>query len=340
MTNQFHCADVNSATAAWQIISFPTLCAEKAEIKRLLAAGETQPVEENLAAFLERFGDDAGACLFCASVRMRLNDLEGARHDLTRSINLGNKAAAAYASRAKTAELLGDYEAALKDLVIASRKLPDSLLFRESTARVERLWASTDRSVQVDCVQYANSWERQAAHRMKKALRGVVDGRLLAGLSLPDRKGGRINVDLLLVCDRGVFVLECKNYTGKIEGGANCGWLASKEGTSKKVGAHRGVNPLFQAEQQVYSMRARLEAWMKQQPKEEQTQYRVHGAVLFPDEAEFDLGSVATNRMEGNAIAVSHVRDLAACIRARRAIRQGALATREGRTKFAEWLKR
>jgi hypothetical protein len=43
-------------------------------------------------------------------------------------------------------------------------------------------------------------------------------GKFLANLLIPKRQGGTTEIDLLLICSKGLFVFECKNYDGWIFG--------------------------------------------------------------------------------------------------------------------------
>jgi hypothetical protein len=270
---------------------------------------------------------------------MKHGDFRGARRDLTLCAESGREDAALYTVRALASELLGEYQAALADVELALALAPRSKSLPEAKLRLQRRIAELEPKTVIETIHAAHPWEKQAARRLQRELKGV-DGTILLGASLPHHRHGRINVDLVLICDRGVFVMECKSYGGRIEGGANSPWSAAKSETKIAVKSERGVNPLFQVEEQVFALLGRIETLAAQRPNESMGRVWVNGCVLFPENAAFDLGTVSADRFEGNAISAFHVTALGAAIRAKSAASRGILSKREGRKELVEWLKR
>jgi hypothetical protein len=131
----------------------------------------------------------------------------------------------------------------------------------------------------------ANSWEVAVGRRVAEALAAGY-GHVLTGFEICDLKGRMIEIDSLVVCDRGVFVIECKSLRGRVEGGLNLPWQIVHGEQRTRVQCSRGINPRHQCRQQTFAVVEALErigvrrhVW-------------VNGAVIVPDTTELALGTV------------------------------------------------
>lgn len=146
----------------------------------------------------------------------------------------------------------------------------------------------------------AHPWEVTVGQRIAAHL-ADTNGHILTALEISDTRERLIEIDNLLVCDRGLFVIECKAFRGRIEGGLNLEWEITHGDTRRRIKCHRGINPRHQCRQQVFTVVEALERIGARRD------FWVNGAVLFPDETEFDLGSVPVNAYSRTNCPVYHL---------------------------------
>ena len=60
--------------------------------------------------------------------------------------------------------------------------------------------------------------ENELAYDLKKLSRKIKDGIILRNVYVPTKNGNTVEIDLLFITSRGIFVIESKNYTGYIFG--------------------------------------------------------------------------------------------------------------------------
>jgi hypothetical protein len=147
----------------------------------------------------------------------------------------------------------------------------------------------------------ANAWEMTVGRKVAEAL-AAGHGQVLTGLEIRDRKRGMIEIDNLLVCDRGVFVIECKSLYGRIEGGLNLPWHMVEGEQRKLVQCSRGLNPRQQCKAQMYTVIDALE-----QIGIRRKAVWVNGAVIVPDITELALGTVPVDIYDRSACPVYHL---------------------------------
>ncbi|AGY56459.1 nuclease-related domain-containing protein [Gloeobacter kilaueensis] len=127
----------------------------------------------------------------------------------------------------------------------------------------------------------------------------TVEGILLTGVSVP-YKNDILRLDNVLLCDRGVFVIEGKSYTGTIEGNLNNVWRTS---TGDPIKSSRGNNPLQQCDAQVLA----LKNFFAKQGFE----VFIKGIVLFPDRARFAIEGAGVDVLAySTAVPVFHEQQL------------------------------
>lgn len=70
-----------------------------------------------------------------------------------------------------------------------------------------------------------------------------IDGKILTNLYLPKLKGGTTEVDLVFINSKGIFVIESKNYSGRIYGSSNSKfWMQILKNNQR----NKFYNPIFQ----------------------------------------------------------------------------------------------
>lgn len=96
---------------------------------------------------------------------------------------------------------------------------------------------------------------------IQRAIRKGLNGYVLQNLYVPKADGGTTEIDVLLICTKGIFVFESKNYAGWIFGDdqhkywtvtlyAGRNWIGFKQ-TEK----HRFYNPIWQNNSHINSLR-------------------------------------------------------------------------------------
>ncbi len=89
---------------------------------------------------------------------------------------------------------------------------------------------------------------------------------------------GQKEIDGLLVTNRGVFVLECKNVIGTVTGTLNSGWSADNQPIH--VPGPRNANPVTQIKSRIGPLSSFL--------REKGVSLFLTGVILFPDEANLE----------------------------------------------------
>jgi hypothetical protein len=145
-----------------------------------------------------------------------------------------------------------------------------------------------------------NAWEVTVGRKVAEAL-AAGRGQVLTGFEICDLKGRMIEIDNLVVCDRGVFVIECKSLRGRIEGGLNLPWHIVQGEQRTRVQCSRGLNPRHQCRQQMFTVIEALERIGVRR------QVWVNGAVIVPDPAELALGTVPVDTYNRSACPVYHL---------------------------------
>jgi hypothetical protein len=138
----------------------------------------------------------------------------------------------------------------------------------------------------------AHPWERIVAERLEDEITGM-EGTVLTGYKIPSREG-EIDIDNILVCEVGIYTIECKRATGIIRGRRNDEWTFERDSKRGVIHAQRG-NPADQANSQMYALKNFL---AKELPDEN---VFVTGLVLFPDDADLQIENVAINKFSRNA---------------------------------------
>jgi hypothetical protein len=99
-------------------------------------------------------------------------------------------------------------------------------------------------------------WEALSGRLLSEKVTGQA-GRLLSGYVLPTEKG-EVQIDHILVCEAGIFAIECKSYTASIEGNRNGPWLQVVGSQQRRIHASWGENPADQALRGVHAARTIL----------------------------------------------------------------------------------
>jgi hypothetical protein len=146
----------------------------------------------------------------------------------------------------------------------------------------------------------SNLWEVAVGQRIAEEL-ADTHGHILTGLEVSDLRNRIVEIDNLLICDRGIFVIECKGLRGRIEGGLNLPWRAVHADAHAPIVCHRGINPRHQCRQQMFAVIEALERIGVRR------QVWVNGAVIVPDEAELDLGSIPVDVYSRTGCPVYHL---------------------------------
>jgi tetratricopeptide (TPR) repeat protein len=267
----------------------------KALVRYLELLKAREEMVAELAGVAAHCGDDSASWLFRAEVHTSLGMFGEAGGDLKKAREL----------RAPQADL---------DRVAS--------LLREASATPELL-----------PIDPKTRFERACANRLAAGLKGVK-GTVLAGLLAPHHSSGMVDFDVVIVCDRGIFVVECKNYKGHIDGGLNTAWHAVSADANYEIKSSRGSSPVAQVEQQIFSMLKRVRTFRPA------SKVRVNGTVLFPDLTVLELGSVPVDRWDANAVAAFHVENLIDAIAKLPRVKDSICEDAETRQAFVEFLRK
>jgi Nuclease-related domain len=161
-----------------------------------------------------------------------------------------------------------------------------------------------------------NAFEEEVGRTLAERVKGMY-GKVLTGFHITTAEGDA-DLDTVAICEAGVFVIECKNYSGKISGNRNNRWKAKGDISSRTVAATRGKNPADQALGIAYALLKYLKA---KAPAENPFIFAV---VVVPDNAELDITDVTTNQFSDNAPVVFQLSALASAF-------QSGLPTRDNR---------
>lgn len=113
------------------------------------------------------------------------------------------------------------------------------------------------------------------------------EGRILRNLYVPKDNGETVEIDLVVITTKGIFVVESKNYAGYIFGDErNTNWVqtlyAGKDYIGRsKVEKHSFYNPIWQNKGHVNNLRKYLK-----------TSYPFISLVVFPDKSELKSVSI------------------------------------------------
>jgi hypothetical protein len=148
-------------------------------------------------------------------------------------------------------------------------------------ARLEASRVTTQTIQAVGKTQESNGFIDQVDAAIKSSL---PDAQTQRGVQLRLPKGGQIKTDLLVVSRTGVFLIDCKDYLGKIRGGMNYDYARGELWTCQTAGGPivelktLRNNPAQDALDSVDAVRrvASRELLRREQP-------HIHGIVLFPD---------------------------------------------------------
>jgi len=162
----------------------------------------------------------------------------------------------------------------------------------------------------------ANDFETLVGSTLSKCVTGTY-GKVLTGFHITTSTED-VDLDNIVICEAGVFAIECKNYSGRITGTRNGKWKTIGKVGSRSVRATRGKNPADQAGSVAFAL---LNYLRKKVPTE--TPF-VYGVVVFPDNAEFEITDVTTNKFSANAPAVFQLAALSVAL-------QMGVATKESR---------
>ena len=143
-----------------------------------------------------------------------------------------------------------------------------------------------------------HSWERRSGRLMAEKITGQR-GTLFSGQSVPDEKG-EVEMDHILICEAGIFAIECKSHIGVIVGRRNGPWKHKLRGHSLTIGGTRGRNPADQSIQQVFALRRLFELHSRSDALQKARLF-VTGIILFPSNTTLQLENVPTNVLAGNA---------------------------------------
>lgn len=103
--------------------------------------------------------------------------------------------------------------------------------------------------------------ESNIAYIISRAIRNGLYGYVLQNLYVPKSDGGTSEVDVLLVCTKGIFVFESKNYSGYIYGNDEKPyWTVTLKGGRdwsghRKIEKHKFYNPIKQNYSHILNMR-------------------------------------------------------------------------------------
>ncbi|HLJ45260.1 MAG TPA: NERD domain-containing protein [Bryobacteraceae bacterium] len=270
----------------------------KVLIRVLETLGRLQEADKEMQHAMSRFGNSFQARMLRGQMRLDRNDWAAAVKDFKKACELNPSDSEAPAMLARAEEAI-----------------------RRSQVRLD--WKLLNPN--------ATAWEKKVAKRLVSGIRGV-EGCILTGVRMRCHRGGTIEIDHLIVCEKGIFVVECKNYTGQIKGGLNGAWSALDETKQTRVCAQRGANPVQQTYEQIYSTVRRMEEIDGEKHE------KVRGVVVFPNEANIALNDVPTNRLESNSVAVFHIDPLIATLQALPNTRQGLSSDGTRRRAFIDRL--
>lgn len=139
-----------------------------------------------------------------------------------------------------------------------------------------------------------NTFEQETAQRLRSEVR-ASHIYVLSNLTIPKPSEGNIQLDNLLLCNKGIFVIENKNYSGLITGGLNSKWYRDHD---MEVKASSGINPAEQTRNQMYALKNHINN------KVLESVSWIDCAVVFPNKASFELQDILTNQFDGNAVGV------------------------------------
>jgi hypothetical protein len=258
-----------------------------------------------------------------------LNATEEIQSELQEMISRCESDPTAWLARAETYIKMNRFEEAAADLEQAQLlRAPQSELTR--VARELQVAAATPA---LALIHPKTRFEQHCAKELARGLKGV-HGTVMAGLLAPHYSHGMVDLDVVLVCDRGVFVIECKNYSGSVEGGLNTQWHATKDGEIRDIWSCRGINPLNQVDHQVFSLLKQLRTFSTK------SRLRVMGSIVFPDQAELSLGSTPVDCFDGNSITAFHLTQLVGAIAKLPPSTDPVCADAVAREAFLEFLRR
>jgi hypothetical protein len=140
-----------------------------------------------------------------------------------------------------------------------------------------------------------NPFEFRTAQVLRDRVLGHY-GYIMSGYVIP-ASGGEVEIDCIIVCESGIFVIECKSYSGRIKGSRNSNWHQTYQKHSRKIDS-RGINPAAQVTVQVFALKMFLQQHAQQSTLFPQG-FFIIGAVVFPENAELTMQNIPINHFQG-----------------------------------------